>query len=446
MLSKIAVIGLANSGKTTFINKMINDVNSFAPKISMSEYNDSSLEYSANIPVIRRKFSVVPSNTVRWDLEVMDYSGRILDTDATNGNSAEIYNFFLQSPVWFVILNGSVFEQFNCDNAVSKLRQNEAVHLNGIFNKYKEINASVPEIVFIISNSGKCSAKYTNDLLSSVISKAFEEVYSQLERPRIIKFNEKGRKTAGLALMSVLFENHSKDLLKLKLDAEKEFRKVNEELMAKVNELKEKLKIEEKKARMFRKEDKIEAFKQQIADYEAEIADNTVKKKTDDMALKHIGTAINRLLVYTKNETVYGYDNLQYPADTSLEEVVQEKEKKWENVASFASCVLILLLLILFFVFAEDPLGAVGATIVFIIVAALFPNPIVFVIGLVFIIVMIFQAIGWIGVLITVVSFFLMGIMMSLGESMDKAEYSKKPKIWKFKNQLTDSFDKIAKE
>lgn len=448
MLKRIAILGSSNSGKTTFINKLISDVNSFAPKITISEDSDKSLEYSANEVFIERKLSIVPSSEIKWDISILDYSGRIITDNFTSSEHyRKLTESFNQSELWFVMIDGALFECKNINKIIELIKTNVGNLISTFFKEYYRKNNKSPQLTFVISKGNTLIPDYNSDIITQIISKAFD-IFKNIDLPRIILSDMSGTKSAGMALLTFLFEEHSRELLTHKIEIQNEIQKENEKNYAKKQALEAALKKEEKKSIMFKKPAVIEDLKNQISYVQSEIDNNSsqTNEKNKDITLRNIGTALNRLLVYNRSSAIKGFEKLSYPVDTELVEVVQKTSDKWMTIAMLIDILFLIFLIIMFFMECDEPLATIIASVFWGAVAIFVKNNVVRVIGLICVLVVIFQAIEFTGLLIALLYIGFVIFSFVGAEYMGKYELSKKPKIWRFRNDLTAYFDKKAKE
>lgn len=202
----IALIGASNSGKTTFINEMFKDINSYSPLISITE---RSKEVSMHSDIIDPhsydlKITHNQQSQAQWTFTLNDYKGNILkDREASGPGFYEYQEALNNTKNWLILIDGDCFLKESIDAQVKAIKASCARSITPFIDDYLEShNNELPRIIFVIS---KCTNFYLpKDQIIRAVMESFKMIIKDRYTPVIMVTDSIKLKSSGMAVLSAL--------------------------------------------------------------------------------------------------------------------------------------------------------------------------------------------------------------------------------------------------
>lgn len=202
----IALIGSSNSGKTTFINEMIKDINSYSPLITIAE---RSKEVSMHSDIINPhgydlKIAQNQQNLKQWSFTLNDYKGSILkDREASGPGYYEFKDALNNTKNWIILIDGDCFLKEGIEAQIKAIKSSCARSIMPFIDDYLEShNNELPRIIFVVS---KCTNYFLpKDQIISAVMEAFKMIIKDRYTPIIMVTDSIKLRSSGMAVLTML--------------------------------------------------------------------------------------------------------------------------------------------------------------------------------------------------------------------------------------------------
>lgn len=322
MDANIALLGLSGSGKTNFINEAIRDINSFFPKILIESH--TSMEGTETKDFSDLSFTLKAYDGVQWDFNVCDYNGELIKAqESDNVYFPEIKKHFQSSNAWIILLDANYFAFGTKEEIVRLFKRKVARYLSPYISDYaEEHDEKPPELLFVITKADGLLNIFPQIVIKDIVMEAFESVFTPEYSPMILLSDTTITKSAGLAILTLFYIRYADELSNRVLKLNNRNHQIEDDVKELGRLIRE---IEAKKilGKLPANRDKVKSYQGQIEslDMEKGMNDIEINQCSQDMGIKHLGTAVQCFIDNNSRLAINGFDRIHYSYDKTLEEI-----------------------------------------------------------------------------------------------------------------------------
>lgn len=191
-----------------------------------------------------------------------------------------------------------------------------------ISNYAEEHEEKPPESLFAITKAGGLIEPFSEEEIKDIVMESFESIFTPEYSPMILLSDTTVTKSAGLAILTLFYIRYADELSNRTLQLNSRNNQIEEDIK-KLNGLV--YEIEEKKilGKLPANRNKVENYRSQIALLRVEKDKNNeeISQCMQNMAIKHLGTAVQCFIDNNPHLILNGFDRIHYPYDKTTEKV-----------------------------------------------------------------------------------------------------------------------------
>jgi len=338
--AKFSVLGIENSGKTTYISK-IKKFNLNSNVFSITESSNNSYD-TAKTPIgyyYSNQFALNYKNECLVNFQINDYFGELLKLKETQQESfTKLENDLYSSDFIMIFIDGNFFCDDDKNVILKNLKRKCARIINPYISNYSgKNNGFIPPILIAVTKSVSFAGKYSTQDIFDLVNESFNGIFSDETQQYVICIDNNAKTAVEIPILIGLDYVLSRECQKIKADTERQNAVLTDTISDRqkfVDEQESRL-ILKSRSKINDAKDEINQLNEKIQTNINSLNNNIIWNQRDVLR-----SVIAEKLEINRNSLVYGFDK-----ELTYQKMVNESDGGigWLIVLAVIAIVLVIL-------------------------------------------------------------------------------------------------------